>query len=238
MRKALKIVAGIGAFLLVVLIGLFFMARTLITAERVKALVLPKVEQALHRQVSLGEVQVGLFSGIELHDLKVAERNEAEPLFSAELIKLRYQLLPLLGRQVVIDEIRIDRPQITLIRQVDGTLSIADLLAPAKAPVAGGDAGDGGGSNISLLVAKVAVTGGRLLFIDRQVAPTAPARIELTGLETEFTDFSLQGSLPIKLRAALNGAPLALDGQLRLADKAGTVVFDLQGFDATTLAPY
>ena len=240
MNKALKIVAGLFALVGLLLIGLMILVKVLVTPERVKALVLPKIEQALHRQVSLGEVSVGLFSGIELHDLKVIERS-GEALASVDQLKLRFQLLPLLARQVVVDEIRLVQPQLTLVRQTDGTLNIADLLsAPAKqasgqAPVPE-QAGEGAG--INLLVSQAAVSSGKIAYIDRQVAPAAPARIELSALDLEFRDFSLRGMVPVKMRGLVNGAPLALDGQLRLADKAGNFAFDLQGFDVTSLAPY
>jgi AsmA protein len=240
MSKLLKIVAGLVALTGLVLVGLIILVKVLVTPERVKALVLPKIEQALQRQVSLGEVRVGLFSGIELHDLKVVERS-GELLASVDQFKLRFQLLPLLARQVVVDEIRLVRPQLMLVRQADGTLTIADLLsAPAK-PESGQPQvteQDGEGGGISLLVSQAKVTSGKITFIDRQVAPTVPVRIELNELDMELRDFSLQGKVPIKLRGLVNGAPLALDGQLQLADKAGTLSIDLQGFDVTSLAPY
>lgn len=240
MSKLMKIVAGLFAVAGLVVIGLIVLIKVLVTPERVKALILPKIEQVLHRQVSLGEVSVGLFSGIELHDLKVTERS-GEALGGIDQLTLRFQLLPLLARQVVVDEIRLEEPQLTLVRQADGTLNIADLLsAPAK-PASGQTpapepAGEGGG--ISLLVSRAAVTSGSIFFIDHQVSPTSPARIELSGLDLELRDFSLQGTVPLKLRGLINGAPLTLDGQLQLADKAGNLAIDLQGLDVTSLAPY
>ena len=243
MRKFLKILAGFVAFLVVVVMALVFLAKSLITVERVKSLVLPKVEQALHRKVTLGDVQVGLFSGIELHDLVVADLDGSEPLLRIDLVKLRYQLLPLLSRKVVIDEVLVQKPRLLLVRKEDGTLNIADLLAAAakpadkKAPAEPSSAA-GDGSAIDLLVALANVDDGRLLLVDRLVSQTSPARVELTGLTTRLTAFSLQGDLPVSLRGALNGAPFSLDGTVRPADKSGRLQVEIQGLDLTSFAPY
>jgi len=243
MRKFLKILAGLVAFLVVIVMALVFLAKSLITVERVKALVLPKVEQVLHRKVSLGEVQVGLFSGIELHDLVVADLEGSEPLLSIDLVKLRYQLLPLLSRKVIIDEVLVQKPQLLLVRKEDGTLNISDLLVAAAKPADKGVTPEhppatDDGSSIGLLVALANVDDGRLLFVDRQVAPASPARVELTGLATRLTAFSLQGDLPVNLRGAVNGAPFSLEGTVRPADKSGRLQAEIKGLDLTSLAPY
>jgi len=239
MSKLMKIVAGVGGVLLLIVVALVFTAKSLITVDRVKALVLPKVEQALHRKVSLGEVQVGLFSGIELHDLSVADRNGGDPLLRIGMVKLRYQLLPLLNKQVVIDEVRIEKPQLVLVRQTDGELNIADLLAKSAKPSAPApDAATADDGGIGLRVALATVSDGTVSFIDRRISAAAPPRIELTGLTTQFTEFSLQEELPVDLHGMLNGAPFALKGRVNPSGKTVSLAVELQGLDVTTLEPY
>jgi len=61
--------------IVVTIVALLVLAKVMITPERVKAMVVPLAETALQRKVSLGDIKIGLFSGIELHDLVIAEKN-------------------------------------------------------------------------------------------------------------------------------------------------------------------
>lgn len=240
MKKLLKIFVGLLAVVVVILIALAILVKLYVTPERVKAVVLPLVEQKIHRQVTLGDVKVGLFSGIELHDLKVAGRDGEGPLLTVDLARLRFQLLPLLAKRVIVDELRLERPRVNLGRDAAGELSVSDLLvvaagggAPAGQPSAGTE-----GTPISLLISDLRITNGEAVFVDHQPDPAHPGRIQLTGLEVTAAGLVLSGDLPVKLKGMLNGAPLTVNGTLRLKDRGGRFAIDLQGLDAVPLAPY
>lgn len=91
MNKSVKIVGAVFALVAVVLIALVLMVSVLVTPERVKAVILPLAEQALQRQVTLGTVKVGLFTGIELQDLAIDEPGEDEPFVVVDRDVLRFQ---------------------------------------------------------------------------------------------------------------------------------------------------
>ncbi|NJC87366.1 MAG: DUF748 domain-containing protein, partial [Desulfuromonas sp.] len=236
MSKLVKIFLGLSAFVVTLLIALIILAKMFVTPERVKSVVLPLAEQALHRSITLGEVKVGLFSGIELHDLAVGEPGGGEPFVAADRVLLRFQWLPLLAKRVVIDEVALERPLIRLIRHADGSFNISDLLAPKPAT---GDSSaktfeDKGGEPLSVLVTVAKIHGGRVVFVDQQVAATT----ELTELELDASGISRDGTVPVKLSARLQGAPLRIDGAVRPLQKSGKVGIDLQGLDVLAFEPY
>lgn len=238
MSRLWKIVAGTVAVALLAGVLLVVLARVLITPERVKAVVVPLAEQALNRKVTLGEIRVGLFSGIELQALTVDDRAGGERLLSADLVRLRFQWLPLLAGRVVIDEVLLERPRIRLGRDAAGTLTIADLLGAAaggQQRAAGGESGD---SAITLLVSELRVSDGQLLFTDLRPDPAAPTRIEVTSVQAQLSGLTFDGRVPLQLRAVLNGAPLAIDGAIGLKDKIGKVAIDLQKLDLPAFEPY
>ena len=103
MKRWLKIGSVIAAVVVALVVALIILASVLITPERVKSTLLPLAEQQLHRKIELGEIGVSLLSGIEIHGLRVYEADGREIFLSAELVRLRYQLLPLLAMKVVID---------------------------------------------------------------------------------------------------------------------------------------
>ena len=68
--KVVGIVAGIGALVLAaaaVALKIFF------PPERVRALIVEKAQEALHREVRLHDVSLGLFSGVSLNGLEISE---------------------------------------------------------------------------------------------------------------------------------------------------------------------
>lgn len=239
MQKVLKIVGGLLLLVVGLLVALVVLVKVVVTPERVKGVVLPQVEKVLHRPVSLGEISVGLFSGIELRALSVGDPGESEPLVAAERVLLRFQWLPLLSKRVVIDEVVLEGPRIRLIRRADGSLNISDLLAPQKAAGAPGaearsDAGGAGKAPLDLLVSAARISNGRLAFADRQTGGT----VELTALDFDATGISRASDLPIKLSARLQGAPVTVSGTVSPLQKSGRVDIDLQGLDVTTFEPY
>lgn len=235
MSKLWKIGAGLLAFAGVVLMVLLVLVKLFVTPERVKAVVLPLVEQSLHRQITLGEIKVGLFSGIELQNLAVSDPGEDLPFVAAERVLLRFQWLPLLAKRVVIDEVAMKQPRIRLIRRPDGTFNISDLLTPKTAEHPSATTTPAGESTpLHVLVTTAQVDNGRLTLVDRQVNATT----ELSELTINATGITRDGAVPVKLSARLQGAQLNLDGIARPLQKNGTFHIDLQGLDAIAFAPY
>ncbi len=240
MRRFVKITAGLAAVVVGSVVVLAVLVNVLVTPERVKAVVVPLAESALHREVSLGEIKIGLFSGIEVHDLAIAERNGDGSLLTVDLARLRFQWLPLLAKRVVVDEIRLERPKVRVSRDSGGALSIADLLGAAGsgAETRTKDRGPAVAGAISLLVAELQVADGKLVFIDHATGSAQPVRIELSDLSLQAAGSMLDGNVPLQLSGLLNGAPLAVDGSLRLKEKGGRFNVELHGFDALAIAPY
>lgn len=236
MSKLWKIAAGFFACCTALLVALLVLVKVFVTPERVKAVLLPVAEKALQRPVDLGNIRVGLFSGIELSELTISEHGEKEPFIAADRVVLRFQLLPLLARRVVIDEIALEHPVIRVIRQMDGSFSFSDLLTPDKAADPQEMAPKPGSEDhaFSLLVTSARISNGQLILIDRQSA----ASIELNGMQLEASGITLDGDVPIKLTAQLQGAPLQLDGNVRPLRKEGTFRINLQGLDALMFEPF
>ena len=168
MKKWKKILAGIVAVVVVLFAALIILANVLITPERVRGVLMPLAEEKLGRKVDLGQIEVSLFSGIQVGGLTVYEKDGQEIFVSTDMLRLKYQLLPLLAMKVVIDEVRLENPKIRVVRLAGGSFNFSDLTGDSKKesqkpePKPAGE----GGSKISLLVSNVSVTGGELTFLD------------------------------------------------------------------------
>lgn len=230
MRKPIKIAAFVAGALALLAVALVILVRVVVTPERIKAVLLPRVEQALGRQVSLGDIEVSLLSGIVLHDLTVREKQGTEPFVAAERVVLRYQLWPLLSRRVVVDEVRLDSPSIRVERYRDGTFNFSDLLKEK------GEKRERGA--VDLLVSEVAVNGGELLFLDHKVGNGAPYRLQVTGFDLSASDISPAEPFPWEMRARMGAGTFSASGRIDPGERSGRIEAEVSNMEAAPFSPY
>ncbi|MCK9172389.1 MAG: AsmA family protein, partial [Desulfuromonas thiophila] len=194
MIRSVKIVAIIAGLLLLVVIALPLLAKLLISPEQIRARVLPLAEQALGRQVELGAIDIRLFSGIQLQDLRIKEQDGQTDFVRTKEASLRYRLWPLLQLRLEVDEIRLVEPQIRLQRLADGRFNFSDLLAaPATAkeqaaaepPVKtlGTDSGATPAIPLNLNIASLQLQDAELLWFDAAVNPTTPLQYRIDQVQ-------------------------------------------------------
>jgi AsmA protein len=242
MNKFFKISGVVAAIVAVLVIALIALAKILVTPERIRATVLPKAKAALHRDISLGDVEVSLFSGITLKDLVVREPSEDEPFIAADRVVLRYRLWPLLFMRVVIDEVRLDAPRVRVERLADGRFNFSDLMGPAagseERPAALEGAADKKGESIDLLVSEVVLSGGEVIFLDHGLGTETPYRYRLTGLEADARGISLVRKFPFRVKAQFNHTALEVEGEADPGTRWGRAKVLLSDLDVTPFVPY
>lgn len=245
MNKVWKILGILAVILVALVIILTVLAKVLITPERVKAQVLPLAQKALQREIQLGDVDVSLFSGIALKNIVINERSGETAFVTADQVVLRYQFWPLLFMKVVVDEVRLDAPKITVIRQADGSFNFSDLAGESadtpvspSAPVAVDSTEDSAKNPIDLLVSNVTIAGGELQFVDYSINAKAPYRYKMSDLNVQASNISLQQAFPFDVNARLNGSTIAVKGSADLKARAGQVNLQLADFDVTSFLPY
>ncbi len=241
MKKLGNILGIVFAVAAVLVIALVVLAKILITPERVRETVLPLAQEALHREVALGDIEVSLFSGIALKDLVIREREGEDAFIEAKQMVLRYRFWPLLFGRVIVDQVRLDGPTIRVARLEDQRFNFSDLAGAEKAgdaPEAVEPKPEDRGAPIDLLVSEVAISGGQLLFLDFGMKTEAPYRYKLSNLEVAARDISLDKRFPFSIKANINGSALAVEGEADIEAQRGKVKINLAGFDLTAFAPY
>ncbi len=132
-----KLAKVIGIFILLVLVviaGLIAFVRYYLTEERVKALVIPQAETALGRKVEIGDIKIGLLSGITIRDFLIKEADKETNFVSTRAFVLSYELLPLLQKKLIISEIRFDEPAVRIIRDKNGKFNFSTLAILSDGP--------------------------------------------------------------------------------------------------------
>ena len=245
MNKWTKILAAVVTFLVVLVVALIVLANVLITPERVKDTLLPLIAENLNREIDIGDIEVSLFSGIEIHGLTIYEQEGKDVFVSTDLVRLKYQLLPLLTMKVVVDEMRLDRPTIRIVRLKNGQFNFSDLLTKpdeganqTKSSANQASSNVQGSAPISLLVSNVLLQDGQLTFFDHLLNDEAPYRYEVSSLQIVAKGVSLTGEVPVSMQCQLNGSLLALDGHVNLQPLGGDFEIDLQDLDVVAFKPY
>ncbi len=225
MTRAVKWMGtGIGGLLLLAVLAVVLLP-ALVNLERYRTLLTQRVGRALGRDVTLGALRVSVWRGVgaEARSIRVGQAPGfgAEPLLSAEALRVRVELLPLLRGQVKVASAVLERPRVRLVRGGDGRWNVEDLFQgratqnaarPPAEPARPGKASLLGG----LLLTELVVRNGEIDLVE----PGWPAAAMVALVDVGATVRHDQPSEPFDVRwhaRLAGGGSGQLDAALRIA---------------------
>lgn len=131
--KKLKLLGIIAAVIVLILSGLSVAVKSYLKSDKLKALIIPKIEEATGRKVNIGEINVSLFKGIVIKDMNLKEQDGKTDFVAAKGFVLDYSLAALLKKQIMINKIELDSPSIKVVKNIDGTYNFSDIIEKTKA---------------------------------------------------------------------------------------------------------
>lgn len=188
-------VAGLA---LLILAGLLIILYPILAdPAHLKALILEQIEAGIGRKIEAAEATLEFFPRprLKLSQVVVRDTDPTQIFLKATHFDLTLRSTPLLRMQVVVKNMRIDRPQIALRRNQAGQWN---FLAPGTGP-AGPDIRPGNPLGLVMLIEETALTGGVVTVTD-EFRPDGTRTIELTDLDIAVTT-QRQGP-PIDVRIA------------------------------------
>ena len=217
-KKAAWIGLGIIGFLFaLILIGPHFVDLGLF-----KRTYLPLVEEALNRRLDVGEVRLSLVPtpSIRLSNLKVFDPPAfaENTFFSAEQVRLRLKLWPLLKGRFEVTELLLDKPVFNLLKQPDGTFNYSDIAT--KKPPAGTRrearkkseaAKPAEMATVPVLIPQnVSIKDGQINLLTQGRAP-----VNIKGIDLSLKEFSSDAPFPFKASFNYPGLrTISLEGEL------------------------
>jgi AsmA protein len=200
-----------------------------------KALAIERVQRDYHRTLAIpGRIELSIWPvlGVKLGGVSLSERDSQTEFAAIKSAQVGLAVWPLLKRQVHVNRVVLDGLHAQVVRDADGKLSIADLLArpqPAagtpKPAAAQGSGKADAGPPMSFDIAGVAITDAQLVWDDHE----APRRVTLSRAQVELGRFAPGLTTPITLAAHVDAtAPQAavdikLVGKLALGPVEGDV---------------
>ncbi len=160
------------------------------------------LQKQLNREVRLGNANFTWILGpsFRFSDLSVRERGNQAEFISAQNISFKLALIPLLNKKIELREIVLEGVRVTISRDKQGVLNIADLLQPST-------------SGYALQPKGIRIRNGSLFWHDQATAGSA-TNLNLSGINLSLEkpergkkcSFSLaatlEGSSPGKLKTA------------------------------------
>jgi len=195
-RRA-KIWMAILAVPVVLVVAALVVLKLMFTEERLKAMVIPRVEAATGRTVAVGDISLSVFPSIALRmDSVVVSNRRGEgfserPFLSLDGLRVNVRLLPLLHSSIEVTSLEFDRPVLFLEVNAKNRTNYEDLSggaseqghapqAPAPAgavrqpPASGGAPAEGGAA--ALLVSNLVVRHGAVEYVSHRENYAAGAR--------------------------------------------------------------
>jgi uncharacterized protein involved in outer membrane biogenesis len=170
--KKLLIVLGVIVLLLIALaVGVLWYANRYLQTPEFKQRVLAAARQSLGADVKINEIDASLFKGITLKGVTIANPpGFAGNLLTADEFVLRYDLLPLLRKQVHIEQLSLTKPVITLVRNEKSEWSYDKLGAampstPSPAGTPAPPMPSTTSSSLEIALSKLALTHGTVVMV-------------------------------------------------------------------------
>ncbi|UCC72886.1 MAG: AsmA family protein [Gemmatimonadota bacterium] len=165
-----------GALLLVVVAGTVAL-KVLFPPEKLRAMIVPRIEERVGSEVTLSDVRLRVFPriAVRLDDLAVANPPgfSADPALALEALELQVRFWPLLRKQLELRQLRLLGPQIRYEVRADGTSNLS-LLGPEDASAGAGEGGGeseggppAGAAAGALVVSDLALSDGSVFYSDQ-----------------------------------------------------------------------
>ena len=139
--KILKIVSIVVGVLIVVIGALLAYVAATFDPNAYKPQIIHLVQERTQRTLTLdGDIKLAFWPGIgaDLGKLSLSERNSKTVFAAVDGVRVMLKLMPLLSKQLVVDDVTVRGARVNLVRNKSGGLNIDDLAASGDEAAAGG----------------------------------------------------------------------------------------------------
>ncbi len=158
-KKVVKILALLAGILVAVMILLAGFTQTQFFRDRLRAAALTSLDSLLNAEVQLGNLTGDLLRGFSIDHISIKVGNDF--FLIAQRLDLQYDLFQIPGKTVSIEALRIIRPELNLLRSVDGQWNYQRMIRPTPE-----DTTRAAPSDWVLRVNRLEIQEGRITLVD------------------------------------------------------------------------
>jgi len=123
-RSWLRTLVWLAVWLIILVVVAYFVVTS---PAFIKGVVLPRLGDSLHANVTVSDVSLNPFKQIVLRNLKVQAKGQA-PVLTVSEVNARYHLWDILGGNIHVDEIALTSPTVELVENPDGSSNLEPLI--------------------------------------------------------------------------------------------------------------
>lgn len=225
MKKIIKwgsiIVGSLAGLLIIAAIAFPFV----FPLEKIKDIATKQISEAINREVKIEKVSFNIFKGISLEKLSISNRRgfARKPFVSADAIVLRYAFWPLFKKQLLVKELRLEKPEILIEKSAGGVYNFSDMTQQRKRPKPKTKAKKE--PSFSIIVDTFSIRDGKITYSDYGTKSSS----ELKDVNLTVSGITLALIKPIDLKFSSTAVfkekdiPLALDGKIEANLKEGKI---------------
>ncbi len=186
MSKPVKIALIALGLLAVLFVAAGVTLKLMFPPAKLRALLMPKIEEAVGRQVKVGDFSLKIWTGlgVELKGIELANAKgfAEQPQARIASVTLKVNLLALLRRQLHVTSLVIERPEILIEKDKKGTFNFEDLVRAASESAAAPPPAEVS-TPVSIAVSSFSIKSGSITYDDRQ----AGMKVLATGIEQRLS---------------------------------------------------
>ncbi|THJ21795.1 MAG: AsmA family protein [Nitrospira sp. CG24D] len=206
----------------VLLVGVILALPFLIDLNQYQDRYKPLIEEALNRKVQLQDIRLTIWPrlGARIGGVTILDDPafSAGPFASLASLEVGVKLLPLLSKQVEVEEISLRDPVVTVITNKDGVMNMSTIGArtASSSTAEPGTVPPPGGDPLQILalfaVDRVSIEGGKLTYRDLSTAPVTEYQVQDLELLLRSVRLGQTPSIHLKATVLPYNLPVTLDG--------------------------
>ena len=245
MKNWQKVSLAILLILILIVLGVSFLAKSYLVPETLEALVIPKVEETIAHSISYTNIEVGFGGTIKLKDFSIPDLSSPQQvdLLQSQDMVLHCNIFPLLSKRIIIEEITLNQPRINLIRDKEGQYNFLKRTPEVGKKVADEKSTEKTSSDtsLSLIITHLNLKNGVLIFTDHLKTSSPPLQLMVKNINLHASHISRVSPFPLNLSAEIASNPLSflkLKSVINLLQKEVESEVRLTPLNITYFAPY
>jgi AsmA protein len=202
-----------------VLIVLLLVLPFLIPVNQFRPTIEQRASASLGRKVQVGDLSLSLFGGaLSAKDLSIGDdpKFSSSPFLTAKSLDVGVEILPLIfSKQLNVTGVKIEEPQVTLLRNPAGEWNYSTIGGSGTAP-AGEKPANPGGAAPAITIKKLELLDGKIILGNTG----SQRRTTYDHVNITASDFSKDSKFPVTVSADLpGGGNMNLDGNVGPLDR-------------------
>lgn len=208
----------------IVLIIVIIIAGFAVAPAILKPVAVKNIARATHRDVAIERLKINpLTLSVTIQGFKLADPGGASPFIAFEELYVNWSIISsAFHRALILEEIRLEKPYVSITRKPDGTYNFSDLIPKEQ------DKKEEPSKPFHFSLNNIQIAGGKIDFHDLPKKTDHTVRdLQLTVPFVSNIGQNVKTYVEPKFSATINGDPVRATGKTMLFESSHATIFDI-----------